>query len=68
MILHADAVAQNRPARVRTGRINRDNADSLIFLAIVFRQLVDQRALARSWGAGQADDSRLASVREERLE
>src|ERR1019366_8705871 len=36
--------------------------------AIVLRQLIDQRALARSWGAGQTDDSCLARIRKERLE
>src|SRR5271157_6246451 len=68
MILHADAVAQNRPTGVRAGRVNRDDADGLIFLAIVLGKLIDQRALARAGSAGQTDDSRLARMREERLE
>ena len=48
MILHADAVAQNRSARVRTGRVDGDNADRLILflIALVLGKLIDQRALA----------------------
>ena len=41
MILHADAVAQNCAARVGTCRINGNDADCAIFLAIVPRQLID---------------------------
>src|ERR1700687_5106907 len=68
VILHADAIAQNRSARIRAGRVDRDNADALIFFAIVLGELIDQSALARSGGARQPDDSRLARVRKERLE
>ena len=68
VVLHANAVAQNRSARVRAGRVDRDDADGLIFLAIVLGQLIDQRALARSGSASQTDDPRLARMRKERLE
>ena len=46
VILHADAVAQNSPSRIRTGRINRDDADGLLLLAIVLGKLIDQGTLA----------------------
>ena len=68
MILHTDTVAQNRPAGVRAGRVDRDDSDGLLLLAIVLGELIDQRALARSRRSSQTDHSRLAGVREERLE
>src|SRR5208282_5602385 len=68
VILHAYAVAQNRSARVRTGWVDRNDADGLIFSAIVLSELINQRALARSGSAGQTDDARFAGMREERFE
>ena len=54
VILHAYAVTQNRSTRIRTGGINRDDADgSILFLiAIVLSQLIDQRALPRAGWPG----------------
>ena len=66
--LHADAIAENRPASVRTGRINRDDAHRLLFLAILARQLIHQRALAAARRAGQSDDARPAAVRKQRFQ
>jgi hypothetical protein len=68
VILHADAVAEDRTARLRTGRVNRNNADRLTLFAIVFGQLIDERALARAGRASHADDSRPAGMRKERFE
>ncbi len=68
MILHADAVAQNRSAGVRTGRVHGDDADGLVVLAVVLGQLVDQRALAGSRRARQTENARMAGVGEESLE
>ena len=48
MILHANAIAQNRSASVGTGGVDGDNADGTIIFAIEAGQLIDQRALARS--------------------
>ena len=67
MILHADAVAKNRAARVGTGWIDRDDADAavlLLFMAIVLGKLIDQRALARSGRASQANGAGVAGIRE----
>ena len=52
--LHANAVAENRASAERTGRIDGDDANRLSLLAILARQLIDQRALARARRAGQA--------------
>ena len=68
VVLHANAVAQNRAAGVGAGRVDGDDADGLIFFAIVLGELIDQRALPCSGRAGQTDDARVAGVREESLE
>jgi len=68
MLLHADAVAQNRPASVRAGRIHRDDADRVILLAIVAGKLIDKRALACTRWAGQSKDPGLSAVGKQRLE
>ena len=68
MILHADAVAQNRSASVGTGWIYGDNAHGAIVFAIEASKLIDQRALPRSRRPGQAEDARLAAVRKQRLQ
>ena len=68
MVLHSNAVPQNCPARIRTSRIDRDNADLLLLFAIVFGKLIHQRTLARSRSARKTDNARLASVWEESLE
>jgi len=68
MVLHANAVAQNRPACVWTSRIDRDDADGAFFLAIVAGQLIDQRALTRTRRAGEPENSRMPAVRKESLE
>ena len=60
MLLHADAVAQNRSAGVGTGGIDRDDADGAFFLAIVAGQLIDQRALARARRTGESKYPRTA--------
>ena len=67
MVLHADAVAQNRSACVRARRIDRDNADGPVFLAIEARKLIDECALARAWRPGESKDPRMSAVREERF-
>ena len=68
VVLHADAVAQNRPAGIGAGGIDRDNPDGVILLAIMFRELIDQRALARPRRSGQADHLCLAGKWEQRFE
>ena len=68
MVLHADAVAQNRPSSVGACRIDRDDAHGAVFVAIAASKLVYQRALARARGASESDDPRLPAVRKESLE
>src|SRR5262249_34179648 len=48
VILHADAVAENRSAGVGAGGVDGDDPHAAVFLAIVFGQLIDERALART--------------------
>ena len=68
MILHADAVSENRSARVRTRGIHSDDSDSAVFFAVVPRQLIDQRALPRSRSTSHTDDTGFAGVRKQGLE
>ena len=68
MLLHADAVAKNRPAGVRTGRIHRDNADPTLVFAITACQLINQRALPRPGRPRQAEHTRFPAVREQRFQ
>ena len=68
MLLHANAVAQNRAAGVGAGGIDGDDADRRSLLAIVVCQLIDQRALARAGRAGEPEYPRLAAVRKQGLQ
>ena len=65
MILHADAIAQNRSSRVRAGGIDGNDSDRSIFFAIVFCQLIDQRALACAGRAGHTENPSCASLGKE---
>ncbi len=65
MLLHADAIAQNRAAGVRTGRIDGDHAYGLAFCAQSLRELIAQRALARARSAGDAEDQRAPGARKQ---
>ena len=60
MLLHANAVAENCAAGIGTGGIDRDNADGVFLFAIMFRQLIDERAFAGAGGAGQTDGASLS--------
>ena len=64
MVLHANPVTQNRPAAVRTGGIDRDDANRASLVAIVFGQLIDQRALTCAGRAGESQDASMAGMRE----
>ncbi len=64
MLLHADAVAQNRSACVRAGGIDSNDADRAVFFAVMPRQLVDQSALAGAGSAGHTQNARVAGVGE----
>jgi hypothetical protein len=68
MVLHPYAIAQNRSARVGTRRVNRNDSHGLILFAVMLGELVDQSALAGSRSSGEPDDTRVPSVRKERLE
>jgi hypothetical protein len=67
-VVHADAVAENGSARIRAGRINGHDTDRLLQFAVLTRQVVDQRALARPGSAGESDDARPAAVGKQGLE
>jgi len=68
MILHANAIPQNRSARIGTGGIDCDNPHRTILFAIVLGQLIDQRTLARARRPSQAQNPRVPSVREQRFQ
>lgn len=67
MILHANTIPQNRPARVGTGGIDRNNANRAIFFAIVLGQLIDQGTLAGTGRTGKAKNPRATCLRKQRL-
>ena len=64
MALHADAIAKDRAAGVRTGGIDGDDANCFSLRAVMRGQPIDQRALARSRRACHADHKGVAGVRE----
>ena len=68
MLLHANAVAQNRPTGVRTGRVNRDDSHCTILLPIIPRQMINQSALARTRRASEPKDTRLPAMRKQSLQ
>src|SRR5580704_17662784 len=68
MLLHADAVTQNRAPGVGAGGVDGDNSDRVIVLAIEARKLIDKRALPRSWRTSQPEHTRLSAVRKQRLQ
>src|SRR6185436_10050863 len=71
-LFHADAIAEQRAAGVRAGGIDGEDADGAITRTQRFRQLVDERALARARRTGDADARRAADfgvhARQERRE
>jgi hypothetical protein len=62
MLLHANAVTQDRAAGIRTGRINSNDANRAILFAIKARKLIYQRALPCARSASQADDAGFACI------
>ena len=54
MALHANAVAQNRTARIGAGGVHSDHAHGFVLFPVMSGQPIYQRALA---GAGSARDS-----------
>src|SRR5438309_5388396 len=65
VILHADAVAEDRASRERTGRVDRHHADGLPQAADVRDQPVYQRALSRAGIAGDSDELGTAGAGEQ---
>src|SRR5581483_3933210 len=61
--LHADAVAEDRPARERARGVDRDDADALSLRPEVGDETIDERRLAGAGGARDADDVGLAGAR-----
>ena len=68
VILHPDAVAQDRAARIGTRGIDGNNPYGVILLSIELCNLIDQRALTRPRRSGQANYARRARVREQGLQ
>ena len=62
MLLHANAITQDRAAGVWTCRIDGYDSDRVALLAVMFRQLIDKRALARTWRTSKTDGSGFACV------
>src|SRR5260370_25106235 len=67
MPLHATPIPKNCDARIRACRINRNHATLFLFLAVIARQAVDQRALPCPRRASNSREIRLARVRKEQL-
>ena len=67
MLLHANAVAQNRPTGVGTGRVNRDDSNCTILFSIMPRQMINQSALARPRRASEPKDTPLPAMRKQSL-
>jgi hypothetical protein len=62
---HADPVAEDRPARERRGRVDRDDADRAALLPERLRDPLDQGRLAGAGRAGDPDDPGAAGGRKE---
>ena len=65
---HADAIAEDRAARVRARRIDRDDADSMPARAVRFDEAIAEGRLAGARVARHPEHPGLARVRPERLE
>ena len=63
VLLHADAVAQDGAARVRTTGIHGDHRDRLPFLADQTCELIAQRTLAGARRTGDANDKSSPGMR-----
>src|SRR5919108_1129384 len=68
MVLHADAIAEDRAAGERARRIDGDDADGLSGAADVRDEAIDQRALPRAGIAGDADELRAPGLGEDRAQ
>jgi hypothetical protein len=68
MMLHADPVAENRPAAEGTAWIHRQNGNAAVLFAQSANKLVDQCALACSRLSGDSDCASSTSVRCELLQ
>src|SRR5207237_5391183 len=68
MTLHADAIAEDRAARVRARRIDAQDAHALALRARRGDESIRERALARARIARHADDVRFPRAREDLLQ
>lgn len=68
MFLHANAIAENRAARIRAGRVDSNDSYGVTIFSKMPRHVIDERALAGTWRAGKADHAGFAGVREQSLE
>jgi hypothetical protein len=67
MILHANTVAKDRPARVGTSGIDGNDSNRAIFFSVVLGQLVDQRTFASARRASEAQNPRMPGLGEQRF-
>ena len=63
VLLHAHAIAEQRPTRERAGRIDREDPDAPPASAPLPGQAVDQGALAGAGRPGETDEARVTRVR-----
>ncbi len=56
VILHANAIAENRPLCERTARIDRNHRDAMLLLAKRANELIDKGTLAGSRRSGDSND------------
>src|SRR5258708_12298992 len=66
--LHTNTVAENCAAGVGAGGVHGDNSDSLVLLAMLSGETIDQRALSRAGGAGDAGEIGCAGLREKNFQ
>jgi hypothetical protein len=65
MLLHADAIAQNRAAGLGTGGVDREHADLLALIAQHAGELIAQGAFACARRSCHAEDHGVSSARKQ---
>jgi len=68
MILHANAIPENRSACIRTRGIDGDDSNRSILLAIVLGQLIHERTLARAGRTSEAQNPRMSAAWKQSLQ
>jgi hypothetical protein len=68
MLLHSNAIAENRTAAERAGRIDRQDTHTMIAPAQKTHQLLDERAFPGARRACDSDNARTAAAGSQLLE